>query len=231
MEKKLEVLFEDNHLLIVNKPAGLLSQGDRTGDESMLDIGKQYIKEKYKKPGDVFLGLVHRLDRPVSGVLLLARTSKALERLNASMREGTIKKTYWALTEKQPEELSGHLVHWLEKIESDNRVIAHREASPNRKKATLSYEMVQYIKGKCLLEVNPQTGRPHQIRVQLSKIGCPIIGDNKYGWKGKKNAQEIGLHARKLEFNHPVTKEAMEIVAPVKNNPFIQAFMINAGQR
>jgi len=221
----VDILYEDNHLLAINKPPGLLSQGDNTGDPSALELCKEYIKEEYNKPGAVYLGLVHRIDRPVSGVLLMARTSKALERLNAQMKAGEIKKTYWALTERQPEELGGRLTHWLEKDTSKNTTTAHRKDGDNRKKSVLDYSLVRYIKGKCLLEVRPQTGRSHQIRVQLSKINCPIIGDTKYGWKGKREGKEIALHASKVEFVHPVTKEKITIEAPTDSNAAIGRFM------
>lgn len=211
----LNVLYEDNHLLIVNKPCGVLVQGDETGDKPLVEIGKDYIKEKYQKPGEVFLGVVHRLDRPVSGVVVFARTSKALERMNELFRNKETKKTYLAIVSSRPPKNEDTLIHWLEKDEKKNKTTAYIRESPKGQRSELSYKLVGQAAGKFLLQVNPITGRPHQIRVQLASIGCIILGDLKYGAAASLPDASIALHARQLEFVHPVKKERTQIVAEV----------------
>jgi len=201
------VLFEDNHLLVVNKSPGVLVQGDETGDVPLVELGKEYVKEKFQKPGAVFLGVVHRLDRPVSGVVVLARTSKALARMNALFREKETRKTYWAIVKKKPRLPEANLVHWLQKDEKKNKTTAFTRETPGTLRSELSYKTIREKSGYYLLEVNPVTGRPHQIRVQLSTIGCPIVGDLKYGAPEPNDDGSICLHARALEFLHPVKKE------------------------
>lgn len=218
------VLYEDNHLIVINKPAGALVQGDKTGDLPISDDVKAYIKNKYNKPGDVFLGTVHRLDRPTSGLVLFARTSKALTRMNALFKSGDIQKTYWAITEKSPTTATGKLIDFLQKTERNNKSHVVSENAAGAKKAELDYA----LKGKgdrySFIEINPMTGRHHQIRVQLSHMGCIIKGDLKYGAKRSNKDGSICLHARKLSFVHPVKKETVEIVAPVPNDNLWKAF-------
>ena len=217
MDIEVLVLYEDNHLLAVNKPAGLLVQGDQTGDACLIDHAKQYLKVKYKKPGNVFVGLVHRLDRPVSGVVLLAKTSKALTRMNQLFSQHRLEKRYWALTAQRPVKESGHLVHWLKKDPAKNRTAVYKKEKSGTKKSELEYNLVMSKGKKNLLEVNPKTGRPHQIRAQLSAIGCPILGDVKYGSKVPAS-NSIALHAKSLKFIHPVKKEPLNIEAPLPEN-------------
>jgi 23S rRNA pseudouridine1911/1915/1917 synthase len=216
---QLQVLFEDNHLIAVNKPAGYLSQGDKTGDFSMVDAVKAYIKQRYDKPGDVYLGLVHRLDRPVSGVLLFARTSKALTRMNKLFAERDVQKTYWAIVGEQPKETEGTLVGFIYKDSEKNKSKLLPKADSNRhqgaKKAELSYNLIARLGHNVLLEVKPKTGRPHQIRVQLAGIGTPIRGDIKYGYREPNEDGNIHLHSRSLGFVHPVKKEGVLITASV----------------
>ncbi len=218
------VLYEDNHLIVINKPAGALVQGDKTGDLPISDDVKAYIKNKYNKPGDVFLGTVHRLDRPTSGLVLFARTSKALTRMNALFKSGDIQKTYWAITEKSTTTATGKLIDFLQKTERNNKSHVVSENTAGAKKAELDYA----LKGKgdrySFIEINPMTGRHHQIRVQLSHMGCIIKGDLKYGAKRSNKDGSICLHARKLSFVHPVKKETVEIVAPVPNDNLWKAF-------
>ncbi|MBP9926256.1 MAG: RluA family pseudouridine synthase [Cyclobacteriaceae bacterium] len=224
MINPLQVLYEDNHLLIVNKPAGMLVQGDSTGDRPLVDFGKAYIKMKYEKPGDVFLGVVHRLDRPVSGVVVFARTSKALERMNALFRDRETLKTYWAIVENRPPRQEGSLVHWLVKDEKKNKTTAYARENSKGQRSELSYKLIQDRSGFYLLEVKPVTGRPHQIRVQLASMGCPIVGDLKYGYPRPASDASIGLHARQLEFNHPVKKEPLLVLAEVPKNDLWKPF-------
>lgn len=209
------VLFEDNHLLIVNKPGGMLVQGDDTGDICLVDYAKEYVKVKYDKPGNVFMGLVHRIDRPVSGVVMLAKTSKALERMTEAFREKTIQKIYWAIVKDRPPVEDDTLVHWLTKDGKKNMVTAYNKEKGNAQRSELSYTLLKVYDDDSLVEVRPITGRPHQIRVQLSKIGCPIKGDLKYGYPEANEDGCINLHAKKLVFSHPVTKEHMKIEAPL----------------
>lgn len=222
--RPFQVLFEDNHLLIVNKSAGVLVQGDATGDVPLAELGKEYIKEKYGKPGAVFLGVVHRLDRPVSGVVVLARTSKALERMNALFREKETKKTYWALVRNKPRNDEDVLIHWLMKDEKKNKTTAFTRETNDAQRSELSYRVVGHAVGYWLLEVNPITGRPHQIRVQLSSMGCAIKGDLKYGDSEANEDGSICLHARALEFIHPVKKEKLVCRAPLPDTDIWKHF-------
>jgi 23S rRNA pseudouridine1911/1915/1917 synthase len=211
-----QVLYEDNHLIAVNKPAGVLVQGDETGDTPLSELVKRYIKFQYDKPGEVFLGVIHRLDRPVSGVVVFARTSKALERMNKLFHDRLVKKTYWAVTAKRPDPLRGHLTHYLIKDNERNisRVLDQpSKRNPDAKLAELDYELVMELHGHCLVEVHPITGRPHQIRAQLARIGCPIQGDVKYGFPTAARDGNIYLHCRSLAFEHPVKKEPVFITA------------------
>jgi 23S rRNA pseudouridine1911/1915/1917 synthase len=211
-----QVIYEDNHLIAVNKPGGMLVQGDITGDTPLLDLVKNYIKVRYQKPGDVFLGTIHRLDRPVSGVVIFARTSKALTRMNQIFQERDIQKLYLAITENRPDPLSGTITDYLKKDAEKN--VVKRFPNPSKrpsdaKLSVLDYELMAEIGDNHLLKVNPHTGRPHQIRVQLAGIGCPIRGDLKYGApKANKNGT-IHLHCYKLSFIHPVKNEEVEIIA------------------
>ncbi len=224
-EKPYQVIYEDNHLLIVNKSAGVLVQGDSTGDKSLVELLKAYIKGKYNKPGEVFLNPVHRLDRPVSGLVVFARTSKALERMTALFRKREIQKTYWAIVGRKPDEKEGKLVHWLVKDEKRNLVTAYDSQVPDSQKAELSYRWLGEVNKFHLLEVSPVTGRPHQIRVQLSKMGCPIRGDVKYGYSKFNQDNNINLHARRLFFEHPVKKEPLLCRAGVPIDPFWEEFL------
>ncbi|RMF20713.1 MAG: RluA family pseudouridine synthase [Bacteroidetes bacterium] len=221
------VIYEDNHLLAVNKPAGWLVQGDATGDLPLSEWAKGYIKDRYQKPGAVFLGVVHRLDRPVSGALLFARTSKALERMNRLFQERRVEKTYWAVTTEAPPLEEGSLVHYILKDKSRN--VAKAFDQPSRraaqaKKAELTYRLLGRVGTHYLLEVKPLTGRPHQIRVQLAKIGCPIRGDLKYGAPQPNEDASICLHCRALAFVHPVKKEPVRIVAAPPQTQIWQLF-------
>ncbi|MBR8533946.1 RluA family pseudouridine synthase [Carboxylicivirga sediminis] len=210
---KLDILYEDNHIIAVNKSSSDIVQGDKTGDETLSDKVKAYIKKKYDKPGDVFLGVVHRLDRPVSGVVLFARTSKALSRLNKMFQDKQVKKTYWALVAELPEEDSGRLVHYILKNSEKNKSYAFPKPRAGAKEAILNYRLISGLKNYYMLEVDLETGRHHQIRCQLAKIGCPIRGDLKYGFPRSNKDGSISLHARQIEFVHPVKQEPLTIVA------------------
>ncbi len=216
--KKLDILYEDNHIIAVNKSSSDIVQGDKTGDETLSDRVKAYIKKKYDKPGDVFLGVVHRLDRPVSGVVLFARTSKALSRMNKMFQEKTVKKTYWALVAELPAEDSGRLKHYILKNSEKNKSYAFPKPRNGAKEAILNYRLVSGLKNYYMLEVDLETGRHHQIRCQLAKIGCPIRGDLKYGFPRSNKDGSISLHARKIEFVHPVKKEPLIIIAPTPDS-------------
>ncbi|MFM8917325.1 MAG: RluA family pseudouridine synthase [Bacteroidota bacterium] len=211
----MQVLYEDNHLIAVNKRPGDIVQGDKTGDEPLSEKVKRYIGDKYQKPGAVFLGTIHRIDRPVSGVVLFARTSKALERMNEQFREREVQKTYWAVTQNTPNPEQGKLVHYLVKKESLNKSFASIDAKPGSSRCELDYRVLAATERYTLVEVLPLTGRHHQIRVQLSTIGCPIKGDLKYGAKRSNPDGSIHLHARKLEFIHPISKLPVTITAEV----------------
>lgn len=221
---KLEVLYEDNHIIAVNKPCGALSQGDKTNDAPLLEDVKLYIKEKYDKPGDVFLGVAHRIDRPVSGVLVFARTSKALARLNEQFKNREIEKTYWAAVKNLPNELEGTLIHYLKKNQEKNRTHAHISEKSGALKSELTYKLIGSINNYHILEVKPKTGRHHQIRTQLAAIDCPIKGDVKYGAARPNKDKSIHLHARKIKFLHPVKKEWIEITAKPPRDSVWDAF-------
>lgn len=216
----LQVIYEDNHLIAVNKPAGILVQGDDTEDTPLVDYVKDYIKFRYKKPGDVFLGVVHRLDRPVSGAVIFARTSKALIRMNELFKERKVEKRYWAITENRPFPEYGHLTHYILKDQERNVSRALDQMSnrsKDAKKSDLDYELIGNLEARYLLLVKPITGRPHQIRVQLSKIGCPIVGDVKYGYSQANQDGSIYLHCRSMSFLHPVQQVPVTITADAPN--------------
>jgi len=218
MKSEPVVVFEDNHLLIVNKPCGWLVQGDKTGDVTLTDWGKNYIKGKYQKPGEVFLHPAHRIDRPVSGLVLFARTTKALQRMNQLFRDDQIEKTYLAMVKGRPEIPADTLIHWLVKNESTNISTAHLREGAHAKRAELRYETLQIMKEHALLKVMPKTGRPHQIRVQLAKINYPILGDVKYGYPNLLPDIDIALHAYQLHFVHPVKKAAIVVTCTPKSS-------------
>ncbi len=216
--KNLQVLYEDNHIIAVNKRVGDIVQGDKSGDMPLSDIVKAYIKEKYGKPGDVYLGVVHRLDRPTSGIVIFARTSKALTRLNQMFSLRETQKTYWAVVKNKPDQPQGTLVHYLSRNEKNNTSKAHQKEVPNSKIAKLDYKIIQELNSYVLLEIALHTGRHHQIRAQLAAIGSPIKGDLKYGSDRSNPDGGIHLHARSLSFTHPVSKEEIRIVAPTPKN-------------
>ena len=211
----MEILYEDNHIIAVNKKVGEIVQADKTGDHTLLDDVKKYIKEKYSKPGDVFLGVVHRIDRPVSGVVLFARTSKALSRLNELFAQKKVHKVYWAITQERPEALEAELRHFIGKNEEKNRALVSVNPRAGYKEAILKYRLISSSERLNLLEVELMTGRHHQIRAQLARIGCPIRGDLKYGAKRSNEGGGINLHSRLVEFEHPVTHAQVSIGAPV----------------
>lgn len=223
---KFHPIYEDNHLLIVNKEPGVLTQGDKTGDDSLVELCKQYIKEKYEKPGQVFMGLVNRIDRPVSGLVVLARTSKGLERMNKLFKDRKVNKVYWAIVKNKPKQPKGKLVNWLVKDEKKNKTTAHRKELDGAKKAELTYRTLGKLNDHYLLEVFPLTGRPHQIRVQLADMGCPIRGDIKYGFEKPNEDKSIHLHARHLKFEHPIKKEPVLVTAGLPNNDFWEQFLV-----
>ena len=216
------ILYEDNHLLIVNKRAGEIVQGDKTGDEPLLELVRQYIKVSANKPGNVFCGLVHRIDRPVSGAVIFAKTSKALARMNALVKNRAMKKTYWAIVEQAPEEPEGTLLHYLRKNERTNTSEVSKVEREGWQRAELFYRLLASGDRYHLLEVDLHTGRHHQIRAQLSAIGCPIKGDLKYGAKRSNEDGSISLHARRVCFEHPVRHEMIEVVAPPFNQLFVK---------
>ncbi|MEM6685273.1 MAG: RluA family pseudouridine synthase [Bacteroidota bacterium] len=218
-KNNLQVLYEDNHIIIVNKRAGDIVQGDKTGDKPLSEVVKEYIAVKYNKPGNVFLGVVHRLDRPTTGIVVFARTSKALPRLNQLFAEKKAKKTYWAVVDKMPPKSQDTLTHWLRKNPKNNKSTAFSNEVKGSKKAVLAYKVVKKLDRYVLLEIALHTGRHHQIRVQLAAIGCRIKGDLKYGFARSNKDASIHLHARKLVFTHPVKKELLEITAPLPNDP------------
>ena len=209
------VVYEDNHIIVVNKTSSEIVQGDKTGDTPLSEMVKQYLKEKYNKPGNVFIGVTHRLDRPVSGLVVFAKTSKALPRLNEMFRNGEVKKTYWAIVKECPKETEGELVHYLVRNEKQNKSYAYDKEVKNSKKAVLHYKLIGHSQNYYLLEVDLKTGRHHQIRCQLAKMGCPIKGDLKYGFPRSNPDGSICLHARTVQFVHPVSKEMIHLTAPV----------------
>ena len=219
----LQVLFEDNHLIVINKRPGDIVQGDKTGDEPLSDTVKSYLKKKYNKPGNVYLGVVHRLDRPTSGIVVFAKTSKALPRLNKMFAEKDAKKTYWAVVKNRPDEPEKRLVHWMKRNTKQNKSYANNKEVNESKQAILSYKLIKKLDNYYLLEIDLETGRHHQIRSQLTAIGCPIKGDLKYGFNRSNENGSIHLHARKLKLMHPVKKELLEIIAPLPNDPIWNA--------
>lgn len=219
----IEVLYEDNHLIIVNKRAGEIVQGDKTGDTPLTDKVKAYVKRRYDKPGNVFIGLPHRLDRPVSGIVVMARTSKALGRLNELFRRGDVHKTYWALTAHRPAQEEGILTHWLTRNERQNKSFAHDREVNGAKEARLKYRLIGETQRYHLVEIELLTGRHHQIRCQLAAIGCPIRGDLKYGARRSNPDGSISLHARSITFEHPVSHKTITIDAPVPEEPIWQS--------
>lgn len=214
----MQVIYEDNHIIIVSKRSGEIVQGDKTGDRTLADDVKQYIKEKYAKPGNVFLGVVHRLDRPVWGLVVFAKTSKALSRLNDMFRTGDVHKTYWAITQNSPAEPEAVLTDWINRNEKQNKSYAYDHEVPGSKKAMLHYKVIGRSDNYTLVEVNLMTGRHHQIRCQLANIGCPIKGDLKYGARRSNPDGSISLLARKIEFVHPVSKEKIYAEAPLPDD-------------
>ena len=220
----MRVLYEDNHIIVINKSAGEIVQGDKTGDKSLCDTAKQYLKEKYAQPGNVFIGLPHRLDRPVSGIVVLAKTSKALERLNKMFHDGNVKKTYWAITKSKPTPAEAELENWILRNEKMNKSFAYAKEVKGSKYALLHYRTIDSSQNYNLIEVDLKTGRHHQIRCQLASIGCPIKGDLKYGAKRSNPDGSISLHARHIEFAHPVSKELISITAPLPHDALWQSF-------
>lgn len=214
----MTVVYEDNHIIIVNKTASEIVQGDKTGDTPLSDTVKEYLKEKYQKPGNVFIGVTHRLDRPVSGLVLFAKTSKALSRLNEMFKRGEVKKTYWAVVKNRPAQEEGTLSHWMVRNEKQNKSYAYDKEKPGSKHAILDYRLIAASDNYFLLEVNLKTGRHHQIRCQLAKMGCPIKGDLKYGFARSNPDGSICLHARRISFIHPVSKEQITVEAPLPSS-------------
>lgn len=217
-KENLQILHEDNHIIVVNKRVGDIVQGDKTGDKPLSDIVKEYIKEKYNKPGEVFLGVVHRLDRPTSGIVVFARTSKALTRLNETFKNRETQKTYWAVVKNCPPKDVDTLIHFLTRNPKNNTSKAHLKEVPDSKKASLSYQIIKKLDNYYALEIDLHTGRHHQIRCQLAAIGCPIKGDLKYGFDRSNPDGGIHLHARKLIITHPTTKETLTFVAPTPDD-------------
>jgi len=222
-KSNLQVIYEDNHIIVVNKRAGDIVQGDKTGDKPLSDVVKEYIAEKYNKPGSVYLGTVHRLDRPTTGLVIFSKTSKALPRLNKLFVSKDISKTYWAVVKNKPENEGDSLTHWLKKNPKNNKSRAYIKEVPDSKKAILHYKIIKTLDNYFVLEVNLETGRHHQIRSQLSSIGCPIKGDLKYGFDRSNKDASISLHARHISFIHPVSKEALNITAPLPKDPIWDA--------
>ena len=220
----MTVVYEDNHIIVVNKTSSEIVQGDKTGDIPLSETVKQYLKEKYQKPGNVFVGVTHRLDRPVSGLVVFAKTSKALSRLNEMFKNSEVKKTYWAIVKECPRELEGELVHYLVRNEKQNKSYAYDKEVPDSKKAILHYRLIARSQNYNLLEVDLKTGRHHQIRCQLAKMGCPIKGDLKYGSPRSNPDGSICLHARRVRFVHPVSKELIELKAPLPEGNLWKGF-------
>ena len=223
----MTVVYEDNHIVVVNKTSSEIVQGDKTGDTPLSEMVKQYLKEKYNKPGNVFIGVTHRLDRPVSGLVVFAKTSKALPRLNEMFRNGEVKKTYWAIVKECPKETEGELVHYLVRNEKQNKSYAYDKEVKNSKKAVLHYKLIGHSQNYYLLEVDLKTGRHHQIRCQLAKMGCPNKCDLKYGTPRSNPDGSICLHARTVQFVHPVSKEMIRLTAPVPEGNLWNGFEID----
>ena len=227
----MQPIYEDNHIIVVAKQAGEIVQADKTGDRTLADDVKDYIKERYAKPGAVFLGIPHRLDRPVSGLCVLARTSKALARLNEMFRTGMVRKTYWAIVKDLPPEPEGTLTHWLVRNEKQNKSFAYDHERPGAKRAVLDYRLIGHSQRYHLLEVQLHTGRHHQIRCQLARMGCPIVGDLKYGAPRSNPDGSICLHARRVAFEHPVSHQPIDVEAPLPALPIWQAFEEESGEQ
>ena len=226
----MEIIYEDNHLIAVNKNCHEIVQGDKTGDMPLSEMLKTWLKEKYAKLGNVFIGVAHRLDRPVTGVVLFAKTSKALTRINELFRQGKVAKTYWAITKNCPPEPEGELRHWLIRNEKQNKSVAYAIEKPDAKQAILHYRLIAKSERYCLLEIDLKTGRHHQIRCQLAKIGCPVKGDLKYGADRSNPNGGISLHARQIAFIHPVSQQPVEIVAPIPEENLWKALTDNQKQ-
>lgn len=220
----MKVIYEDNHIIVVSKTASEIVQGDKTGDTPLSELVKHYLKEKYNKPGNVFIGVTHRLDRPVSGLVVFAKTSKALARLNEMFKNGDVHKTYWAIVKNCPQETEATLKHYLVRNEKQNKSYAYDREKPGAKKAILHYKLIGHSENYFLLEVDLKTGRHHQIRCQLAKIGCPIKGDLKYGFPRSNPDGSICLHARRVSFIHPVSKELIELEAPLPEGNLWKGF-------
>ncbi|MBQ0736554.1 RluA family pseudouridine synthase [Aquimarina celericrescens] len=225
-KNNLQVLYEDNHVVIVNKRPGDIVQGDKTGDKPLSEVVKEYIAQKYNKPGAVYLGVVHRLDRPTSGIVVFARTSKALPRLNKIFANKEAKKTYWAVVKNKPPKESDTLIHWLKRNPKQNKSYAYVQEVPDSKKAILDYRIIKKLDNYYVLEIDLHTGRHHQIRAQLSFIKCAIKGDLKYGADRSNKDGSVHLHARKLAFVHPVKKESVTIIAPPPPDPTWDACLV-----
>lgn len=217
-KNNLQIIHEDNHIIVINKRVGDIVQGDKTGDKPLSEVVKEYIKDKYNKPGDVYLGVVHRLDRPTTGIIVFAKTSKALTRLNESFKNRETQKTYWSVVKNLPPRENDTLIHYLKRNPKNNTSKAHTKEVPESKKASLEYTILKKLDNYFALEINLHTGRHHQIRAQLSAIGCPIKGDLKYGFDRSNPDGGIHLHARKLVLKHPVTKEILTLEATVPND-------------
>lgn len=222
-KNNLQVLYEDNHIIAINKRAGDIVQGDKTGDTPLSEVVKTFLKSKYNKPGNVYLGVVHRLDRPTTGIVLFAKTSKALPRLNKLFAEKKAKKTYWAIVKNRPPKHEDRLIHWLRKNPKNNKSTAFEKEVDGSKKAILNYKIIKELDRFFVLEINLETGRHHQIRCQLAKIGSPIKGDLKYGFSRSNKDASISLHSRFLEFIHPVKKEELSLVAPLPDGALWRA--------
>ncbi len=220
----MKIVYEDNHIIVVNKASSEIVQGDKTGDTPLSDIVRQYLKEEYNKPGNVFIGVVHRLDRPVSGLVVFAKTSKALSRLNEIFKNSAVRKTYWAIVKNRPEKDESELVHFLVRNEKQNKSYAYDREVRHSKKAVLHYRVIGQSENYYLLEIDLKTGRHHQIRCQLAKMGCPVKGDLKYGFPRSNPDGSICLHARKVCFVHPVSKEDIELEAPVPDDSLWKGF-------
>ncbi|MFD2917888.1 RluA family pseudouridine synthase [Psychroserpens luteus] len=222
-KSNLQVIYEDNHIIIVNKRAGDIVQGDKTGDKPLSDVVKEYIKDKYNKPGNVYLGVVHRLDRPTTGIVMFAKTSKALPRLNKLFAEKKANKTYWAIVKNAPDKPNDTLINWLKKNPKNNKSTAYPKEITESKKAILHYKTLKALDNYFLLEIELETGRHHQIRVQLSNISSPIKGDLKYGFDRSNKDASISLHARRLQFTHPVSKDVIDVLADLPDDPIWKA--------
>ena len=216
-KNNLQVLFEDNHIIAINKRCGDIIQGDKTGDKSLSEIVKSFLKTKYSKPGNVYLGIPHRLDRPTSGVVIFAKTSKCLSRLNKLFKDGKVQKYYWAITKNKPEKPKDTLIHWLSKNEKTNKSTHFKKETTKAKKAVLHYKVLKKLERYFVIEIELETGRHHQIRCQLKAIGCPIKGDLKYGYDRSNEDGGIDLHAKKIIFEHPVNGKKIIIDAPVRD--------------